>query len=273
MAEWNLPQIPKIFFGYWGTDTFPFVRWATLKTFRKHHPDWQMILYRKPVLDVYGDKTDPVDYWTRLDELNVEVRELDVEKEIGMKFPLPYITIFADVMRYVVFTKYHGGFYVDLDNLFYRSLESMPFNRPENANYDVFLLSPPYHHWLLSKFNSAWANKVLDYQIRHLPTNSNDFLGTTAITEQVPKTPEDKLKILPLETTEENFRAPEGPTSQHAVCLNWHGSGVYGKYFTVNEENYKTSDHTLAGIIRYCLDGAIGDAHDLNNTIWINRGG
>lgn len=294
--DWHLTNIPKIMFGFWGTEDFPFIRWATLKTFRKFHPDWDIILYKKPVLDKINQQVSPEiakaldkfngyedlakasydpnypNYWCRLEELDIKVIDIDVEKEMGTNFPRPYITCFADVMRYIVFTKFHGGHYVDLDNLYFKSMESAPFNIPENAKYASIILPPPYHHWLLATYNAPWCNKVLKNQLANLPQTNDKFLDTTAITEKIAKSPEDRNLIIPLATTEENFNA-NGPTNGHAVCLNWHGSGVYGKYNMVTEENYKTSDHPLAACVRYCIDGSIGKANGIGTFQWIARGG
>ncbi len=293
---WHLDRIPKIMFGFWGTEDFPFIRWLTLKTFRIHHPDWRILLYKKPILDKIPAVVDPKkaeelskyvgyedlvkatfsynnpNYWSRLEELKVEVVDIDVEEEIGRKFPVPYITCFADVMRYVVLTKKHGGLYVDLDNLFFKSLENAPFNNPNNSSKDTFILPPPYHHWVLSVQNSAWCQKVLSHQINNLPQNSSKFLDTTAITERVPKNNADKVLYLPMNTTEENFNQ-NGPVADSAICLNWHGSGVYGKYSAVTEDNYKTSDHPLAACVRYCLDGQMGNTNNIGTFKWIERGG
>lgn len=283
--EWHLTNIPKIMFGFWGTEYMPYIRWLTLKTFRVYHPDWEMILYKKPILDNLtedqknglvknlgkNDYSELTNYMNRLKELNIKVIDLDVEQEMGQKFFLPYITCFADVMRYIIYTKFHGGHYVDLDNLYFRSMESMPFNNPKNAGYGTIILPPPYHHWLLSQFNAPWPNKVLNAQLGSLPQSSDRFLDTTAITTKLSRQTVDNVLVIPLSTTEENF-GPNGPKDGNGVCLNWHGSGVYGKYNMVTEENYKTSDHPLAACVRYCLGEEIGNSNGIGSFQWIARG-
>lgn len=269
MKEWHLNRIPKLMFGFWGTQEFPWVRYLTLETFRKHHPDWQMILYHKPILDNYGNDYQGKSYWDKLDNLGVEVREIDVEKEMGVKFPNPYITIFADTMRYVALN-WHGGFYIDLDNLFFRSLEDMPWNSVEHVNKDVFILTPPFHHIILGVQGSGFYNKVLEIQKTVLSGDPSKILDTTGCTMRVQRAPQDKVALLPLIVTEENFGA-DGPKSEWALALNWHGSGTYGKYQGVTEETYMDSDHPLAGIIRYCLHGSVGKSGGLGTFEWIVR--
>lgn len=270
MSEWYLKQIPKIFTGFWGTEEFPFIRWLTLKTFRQYHPDWKMILYKMPILQNYGTDYKGIGYWDRLDELNIEVRTMDIEERLGIKFPLPYITIYADVMRYIALGD-HGGFYIDLDNLFFRSLEDMPWNTPEHEDKSIFILEPPYHHIILGVPGANYYEKVLEIQKTVLSGDPSRILDTTGCTMNVHKTADDKIVILPLITTEENFDV-NGPKDDYALALNWHGSGTYGKYKSIIENDYMTSEHPLASVVRYCLHGNMGTPNGIGTFDWIARG-
>ena len=267
---WHLDRIPKKAFFYWGTKEFPWIRYLTLETFRKYHPDWEMVLHKKPELDSYPD-SNTESYWGRVEPLGVKIEEMDVEKELGVNFPAKYITIYADTYRYIVLDRF-GGFYVDMDNLFFRSLESMPFNNADNRNFDTFILPPPYHHFVLGVPGASWFKKVTEKQKSVLPQDGDHFLDTTACTGWVNRGDGDKVKLLPMITTEENF-GDSGPKSPDAVCLNWHGSGVYGKYQMVKENNYMTSDHPLAACVRYCLHGEMGNKNGIGGVVWIQRGG
>jgi len=257
-------------FGYWGTEQFPYARFATLETFRKHHPDWEMVLYRKYVLDEYkgedrGKIGSPNNCWDLVKDLDIKIECIDVEDELNVTFPVPYITIFADIMRYIVLGK-HGGFYVDLDNLFWKSLEDCPFNHPDNVNVKTFMISPPFHHFILSQPGAPVLTNILYKQLEILPQTPDRILDTTACTMNVQL---DGVKLIPLETTEENF-TDDGPKNEHAVALNWHGSGTYGKYFNITKDNYLESTHPLAGVIRYCLGKGLGKTEGYNFS-WINR--
>jgi len=269
--DWKLTRIPKTFFAFWGTEEFPWVRYLTLETFRKYHPNWEMILYRLPVLQNYGSDYKGKSYWDKLDALNIQVKVMDIEERVGVKFPLPYITVYADVMRYIALYD-HGGFYIDLDNLFWRSLESMSFNSSEHEDKNLFMLSPPYHHILLGVPGANFYNKMLEAQKSVLSGDPSRILDTTGCTSRVSRAPEDMVKLLPLDTTEENFNA-NGPKNNNGLCLNWHGSGTYGKYQMVTEENYMTTDHPLAACIRFCLHGDMGNNNGIGSFNWIERGG
>ena len=271
MTEWYLKRIPKVMFGYWMTEEFPWVRYLTLATFRRFHPNWKMILYRTPVLQNYGTDYKGKSYWNEIDALDIEVRDMDVEQRLGITFPLKYCTIFSDTMRYIALDD-HGGFYIDLDNLFYHSLEDMPWNIPDNEDKNVFILEPPYHHIILGVKGANYYNKVSEIQKTVLSSDPSKILDTTGCTMNVHKTNEDRIVILPLITTEENFDA-NGPKSDYALALNWHGSGSYGKYQAITEENYMTTDHPLAACIRYCLHGDMGMPNGIGTFEWIARGG
>ena len=266
---WHLSRIPKRAFFFWGTESLPWVRYLTLETFRKHHPDWEMFLYRLPVLQKNTTNYNAVDCWPKVNTLNIKIEEIDIEKQLGVEFPCKFITIYADIFRYIVLWKY-GGFYADMDHLFFRSLEQGPFNIPSNAERNVFLISPPYHHFIFGVPNASWYDKVLKQQILSLPKDVTTFLDTTACTEKVPIQASDRVYRLPAVVTEDNFRA-NGPTNDNAIALNWHGSGIDRKYNMVTEENYMTSDHPLAACIRYCLTGVIGDSNGVGSFPWIAR--
>jgi len=270
MNMWNCGNIPKIFFGYWMTEEFPFIRWLTLKTFREHHPDWRMILYRTKVLQNYGNDYTGKSYWDRLDELDIEVIEMDVEDRLGVQFPLRYCTIYADTMRYIALHE-HGGCYVDLDNIFFRAVEDMPWNKPGNADKNGFILSPPYHHILFGAPGLDFYTRVLNAQKSILSGDPSKILDTTGCTMNISRSPEEKILMLPLVTTEENFGS-DGPKSGYALALNWHGSGSYGKYQAVTEENYMTSDHPLAACVRFSLEGDMGRSNGIDDVVWIERG-
>lgn len=272
MQQWHLDRIPKIAYFYWGTEIFPWVRYLTLETFKKHHPDWDMRLYVKPVLDVYpGTDPEPTKkQWQKVKDLGIPIIEFDLEKELGVDFPLKYITIYADIFRYVLL-KATGGFYVDMDNLFFRALGDAPFNNPNNFYNDVMMLPPPYHHFVMGVQGASFFQKILDLQLSNLPKTGDQILYTTACTAHVQPNTNDRVLFLPMGVTEENFTAG-GPQGPDAVALNWHGSGTYGKYQAVTEENYMESDHPLAACIRYCLHGNMGKSNGIGTFQWIARG-
>lgn len=227
-----------------------------------------MVLHRKPILDDYGNiEEQKISCWGRLDSLGVEVQEIDIEDELGITFPVPYITIFADIYRYIVLSKF-GGHYVDLDNLYFKSLHDVPFNNPNNVHVPTFMLQAPFHHFILSQPGAPVLTSILYKQLQILPTTPDRILDTTGCTRYVPYT---GVKILPFETTEENFKA-NGPVNENAVALNWHGSGTYGKYKAITESNYMESDHPLAAVIRYCLHGDTTKLNTLSGVDWIARG-
>jgi len=268
---WNLNRIPKKAFFFWGTESLPWVRYLALETFRKHHPDWEVLLYKLPELQPNTKDYDSnsINYWSKIDNLDIKVETIDIEKYLNVNFPCKFITIYADIFRYIVLN-IHGGFYADMDHLFFRPLEAHPCNSISNNSRDVFLLKMPYHHFLFGTPGAKWWNKVLNKQLETLPQDINQFLNTTACTERVVKEYDDNLYELDFSTTEENFDV-NGPKNDYAIALNWHGSGVDSKYNVVNESNYMTSDHPLAACIRYCLTGSIGKDNGIGTFEWIGR--
>lgn len=269
--DWHLSRIPRKAYFYWGTELLPWIRYISLETFVKQHPDWEVFLYVKPFLDRVPADTDRSDNcWHKVEQLGIKIVEIDIEKLLGVDFPLKYITIYADIFRYIILGE-NGGFYTDTDMLFFRPLEACPYNQRYFVDRDVLMLPPPYHHFLLGVAGSTWFKKVLDFQLNHLPTNGSEILNSTACTSFILADQRDNIQILPLDTCEENFNA-RGPINSNAIALNWHGSGTYGKYRAVNGDNYMESDHPLAACVRYCLNGDMGPASGIGSFQWISRG-
>jgi hypothetical protein len=80
-------SIPKIAFSYWDMSNLSFLHYLTLYTFKKHHPDWEIVLYypkRRVTYDSWvsfenKEKYNSFSYVKALKEMDIKIVEIDFE--------------------------------------------------------------------------------------------------------------------------------------------------------------------------------------------------
>ncbi len=132
--DWNLKQIPKQVFFYWGSSKMSFLRWMTIASFRYHNPDWRILLY-KPIkrTDVIpwcnkmfdNDGTQFLDYTNSFHRLGVEMVDFDFGS-IGINNDLNEIHK-SDLIRYHLLSQI-GGVYADMDILWIKPMTELTVN-------------------------------------------------------------------------------------------------------------------------------------------------
>jgi len=121
-------DIPKRMSFFWASDTLSWLRYMTLKSFRQHHPDWEMVLYKSPAVwkkrwnssekqdcDIYHG----TDYSHYLDTLDITT--------IDWKPPMEGLPAAhaSDVCEWEILAT-TGGFYSDMDILW---LKPLPYEK------------------------------------------------------------------------------------------------------------------------------------------------
>lgn len=120
-------MIPKKAYFYWGKGTpLSYLRYLTLASFRKFHPDWEMYLYQGTSKNYKiwntRDRQDfmtrgNIDYMDKVTELNVKKKEY---KKHGDKAP----NFVSDFFRWDILSE-NGGWYFDLDQIFCKSFDDL----------------------------------------------------------------------------------------------------------------------------------------------------
>lgn len=121
-------MIPKIAYFFWGEGTpFSFLRLITLRSFRKFHPDWQMIMYvgkptrgyriwstrdRQDFMKSQGIK----DYSKEWESLGIEVKYFQKEMAVAPNF-------LSDFFRWEILQT--GGWYLDVDQLICKPFDDL----------------------------------------------------------------------------------------------------------------------------------------------------
>lgn len=126
-------MIPRRIFFYWDKPYFSWMRYMTLYSFRKMNPDWEMVLclseddkgwdlrgqHQRDFLSYKG-----YNYFNKISELNITIENAKFpngfENKVKMITPVHY----SDLYRY--YKLYNdGGFYSDMDVLYFRSMDSV----------------------------------------------------------------------------------------------------------------------------------------------------
>jgi hypothetical protein len=116
-------MIPRIAHFYWGNTILPFLRYATLASFRKFNPSWRIVLHGPQQLSMEKPWASPEqkyevtgrDYSDALDKLGVEKRTHNME-DFGLSNELPEV-IKSDYVRWHLLGE-EGGFWSDMDILY-----------------------------------------------------------------------------------------------------------------------------------------------------------
>lgn len=138
-------MIPKRIFFFWGNEQMSWCRYMTLHSFRKLHPDWEMVLYtgKQEVKEKQWRQHNEQDFfvWTGKDyfpevhKLDVDVREWRLQdNSICPEFADEGAISPSHKSNFLKWCKLYeeGGIYSDLDIIYLKSIE--PYYLKLNAN-------------------------------------------------------------------------------------------------------------------------------------------
>ena len=143
---WNLSQVPKKIFFYWGAKRLSFLRYMSLYSFRYFNPDWEIFLYVPKAMNevnLWGEEkqyenlnANIIDYMPYVDKLGVSIVEADFN-EYGLDNSINEVHK-SDFIRYFLLYNY-GGIWADMDILFINPISQMDCNSLLNKEYNSFI--------------------------------------------------------------------------------------------------------------------------------------
>ena len=95
--KWHLRKVPKLAHFYWGSDKMSFLRYMTIKSFKKYNPSWSVCLYVPKELSNgatwsdqshrcdFSDYSSEKDYFEEVKKLPIKIVEVDFAKIFGDK--------------------------------------------------------------------------------------------------------------------------------------------------------------------------------------------
>ena len=150
---WHLNHIPRILHIYWGGGKLNYLRFLTVKTFLALNPDWQVI-YWTPKEPFTGRSWGPEkgceeikdkhykDYTSELEKITTKTI-IDF-KEYHYPDTMPEVHKNDYIRIYALF--YYGGVWSDMDIIYFKPIDKLKVNTPENKNKESFVCIGSYGH-------------------------------------------------------------------------------------------------------------------------------
>jgi hypothetical protein len=182
--KWYLEKTPKIAHFYWGEEKLPYLRYLTIWSFYKYNSGWEIRFYypkyrqkgRAWKTHEHRFEFTGKDYYNKLHKLPIKFIEIDFEL-IGFKNNVSEVYK-ANYLEYYLLYMI-GGLFSDTDIIYFKSINNLFINKPENRNitniFSIlwhghtmgFLLSSPnndIYKYLLNKVSIYFEKLKDDYQ-------------------------------------------------------------------------------------------------------------
>lgn len=246
-------MIPKTLFLYWGGRDLSYLRFMTVKSFKKYNPDWQIRVFypthpqtgRGWTTNEHAVEYKGEDYFDKLKDY-ATVESLDME-ELGFGNELAEVHK-SGVFRLWALTKY-GGVYSDFDILYFKPMveikERAYFHHPDGHFADGFLASKKddkLFKFLLERLKTASTGKYQSFG----PTLWGEYFGSKKPDGwNIPKSLVYACDWQDVDKLFGDYRLPDD-----AVGIHWFG----GSDKAGQQENLLTPsndiDSTIANLVR-----------------------
>jgi hypothetical protein len=160
---WHLTQIPQVAHFYWGGGPLSYLRFLSVKSFKKQNPDWQVKVH-VPLVNSVAPKLwandIKQDFRGQLGNLNVTIVTHKFD-EYGFSNQAHEVHK-SDFLRWQLLAT-EGGLWSDIDIFYVKPIECLAENTIQCSNINVALcpLKPPHKHtvgfMLGSKNNNFYA--------------------------------------------------------------------------------------------------------------------
>lgn len=265
---------------YWSASKMSWLRYMTLFSFRKHHPDWEMFLYvndsnhnEKPwnkdnhKQDFFNYKGE--DYFEQVKLLDIKVINWECSKEILDMPPSHKSNLFKwEIMQKV------GGVYSDMDIIYLRSIDGL-LSDFISQNGDVGITYIKYFSigFLMSSGNNNEVFKTLyETAVKEYMPNSyqgagvmpmyNRWKGYGDMKKEFPKKsfyniPESLFYYLGFSSSKELFLVDcFDEVNDFSLGVHWYAGGEDAQHFNniLNRDNYQIYDSTITRALESVLN-------------------
>jgi hypothetical protein len=162
---WHLTHIPQTAHFYWGGGPLSYLRFLSVRSFKKQNPTWQVLVHQ-PVTN-----SQPPDTWTnsikqdfrdQINTLDVTVVEHDFDS-YGFTNQAHEVHK-SDFLRWRLLAE-QGGLWSDIDIFYTNPIDNLKENTAETSDIDVALcpLKPPHKHtvgFMLASKNNAFYQYI-----------------------------------------------------------------------------------------------------------------
>jgi glycosyltransferase involved in cell wall biosynthesis len=287
-VKWNLNKIPKIANFYWGSKKMSFMRYLTIKTFKKYNPDWSVHLYIPKnissettwkTVDSHhqNDSSDykaEGDYFQKLlSEEPIKIIKVDFSKTIvGKDASEPHK---SDFLRWNILYK-KGGLWSDMDIIYHRPLTELYFNNFENSQTDLVVSYDERHiengvhltpiGFLLSKPKNSFFNSLAKKSIKLFNKEQYQSIGANMWMKNYPNIDSIRsshhLRAINLHhevvyqfdwnNLDQIYDSCTEQLSDKSIGIHWYGGHPRSQEFnnTINHKNYLTFDSPIVKLLK-----------------------
>lgn len=287
--KWNLSKIPKIANFYWGSENMSFMRYLTIKSFKKYNPDWSIHLYVPKSLS--KNKTwEKVDQWHQQDSSDSQQIEdyykLLLEEEAVKVIPVDFSNTplgnesseahKSDYLRWNILYQ-NGGLWSDMDILYFKSMKDIRQNKnPSSRDLDSIVCYDHRHNnlpaigFLLTAKGNEFYKQMSIKSRKHYDPLNYECIGSrlfSSISENLVSM-NNKFKI-----KNDNFNVNEvykydfknldslfqedkfAELVDDSIGVHWYGGHPLSQEYnrSLTSENYVKLDNTLKTIINKIL--------------------
>ncbi len=284
-------MIPKRIFFYWDGNKLSWMRYMTLYSFKKLNPEWDVILYlsnnENNIQSWNGSEIqdfsnyDGIDYINKVEEIGIKIEKVEIPDDLKNTFSSLSPIHKSDMYRYYELSK-NGGFYCDMDVLFFRPIDNFYQKITEN-NTDTIIYQCFANiaiGFLGSSIENNFYKDVFNFGITHLNTSNYQSLGVDLIYSMFGgnranafimnkismKYPQLNIYSIPTSLIYQydwtkihyNFTNPIGIEGfdQESIGYHWFGGGRISQQFNnmMNENNFRDFQTTFSEIAKKILE-------------------
>ena len=191
---WNLKKIPKIAHFYWGGSKLSFLRYLSLKSFKRLNPDWQVILH----VPKYISSSEPTWLSEEQKYSNISKNYFDLEKIKNLEISInehDFSEYFfdnnthevhkSDFLRWKILSTV-GGLWSDIDILYLNSIDVLLENIEDKSECELFLC--PYKDngkhtigFLLGSSNNLFFDEIFSLAKENYDPTRYQSIGSELI--------------------------------------------------------------------------------------------
>jgi len=268
---WYLHKIPRIANFYWGGGKMSKLRYMTITSFMKYNPEWE-VRYYYPKVSTIGHSwtTGEMKYEENWRDYTHQVMKLPIRKievDFGVKdFTRDMSEVHrSDYLRWCLLAG-DGGAWIDMDILFFRSMDDLEVNNPNNADVETVVSISSYGHsigFMMASEHNATFGKMRDHSIPAYVSHKYQCIGSLLFNKLFPTITSipnsvnlgmEAVYFYDANHTKEIFGMSTSPLDNpKSIGIHWYaGSDVAGEYLNkTNGGEENLPDCTLSRIITH----------------------
>lgn len=191
--QWYLVNIPKILHVYFG-GRLSYLNYLTIVSFLRHNPGWDVMFYcpvkctKKITWTSPEQKYHPTwdDYTPFLKDLPISIIPIDFKK-FGLSNDLSEVHK-SDFIRWHLLSSI-GGLWSDMDILYFRSMNDLAINRPENWYVETVVSISGYGHsigFLMGSYKNKYFTTLHKQSFKAFDKESYQCIGSALCNELYP---------------------------------------------------------------------------------------